>query len=291
MRSAERQFLIMALSPALAPVFLMTIYPVATAFYYSLIAYDITRPIGAFVGLKNYAAALNSPGLYQSIMATIVFVVAVLPIIVILALATGWILTRNFRGVQLVRVIFFIPWGIPYIVSGGNWKWVWDGSYGVINAILLQLGIITSYQAWLSDPNAAMFAVILGHIWYELPFAAMLIVAGIGSVPQELLEAATIDGAKAFTVFRRVILTWLRPIFQIVFIYETLNAIKVFDIVMGITKGGPFESTNMISYDVYRVTFLFTDFGAGSALSVILVAISLVLIVLYLRLIKVPKLR
>lgn len=291
-RRGDIGFAVLALAPMLAPVFFISLYPIIQAFIVSFQAYDITRPFSSkpFIGFTNYVKVLSSFGLQQSVISTLIFTGSSLVLVLGIAFGTAMLLSQRFRGVRFFQVLFLVPWGVPYIIAGAIWGWILNASFGVLNAIALQLGFIPEYQVWLVSPFWAQLFLILSYVWTESPLTILLILAGIQSMPQELYEASLIDGASAFVRFRRITFTWLRPVLQIVFIYETLSALRVFDLVFALTQGGPFDTTSLISFFTYRVAFVFGNFGQGSALSLIIVGIALVLAIMYLRLIKIPKL-
>ncbi len=292
LKRGDIRFAILALSPMLAPVFFISLYPIAQAFVVSFEAYDISKPLThtPFIGFTNYVTVFNSFDLQQSVISTLIFTGASLALVLGIAFGTAMLLSQKFRGVKFFQILFLVPWGVPYIVAGALWAWILNAQFGVLNGIFTQLGLITDYQAWLVSPTFAQLFLIIAYVWSEAPLTILLILAGIQSMPQELYEAALIDGASAWVRFRKITFTWLRPVLQIVFIYETLSALRVFDLVFALTQGGPFDTTSLISFFTYRVAFVFGEFGQGSALSVIIVGVSVVLAVAYLRLIKIPKL-
>jgi ABC-type sugar transport system permease subunit len=243
-----------------------------------------------FAGVTNYEAALLATGFQQSVEATVVFVVASFLVVVGLALGSALLLNEKFRGVKYLQVIALLPWAIPFVVAGMMWRWIHDANYGVLNFVLLSLGAISQYQAWLTQPTSAMVLLIIAYAWSEFPVSTLLILAALQSVPKELYEAAVVDGAGAFARFRRVTWVWLKPILLIVFVYETLRAINVFDSVYVITQGQPADATATLSYYIYRYLFTFYNVGQASALSIVVLVVSVVLIYAYFKFLRIGSL-
>ena len=284
-------FILLTTLPALAIITIFTLYPIGFALWSSFSFYDLTNPQKTgFAGVTNYGAALQATGFQHSVEASVVFVIASFFLVVGLALGSALLLNERFRGVKHLQVIVLLPWAIPFVVAGMMWRWIYDSNYGVLNFVLQSLGVIPHYQAWLTQSNPAMVLLIIAYAWSEFPVSTLLILAGLQSVPKELYEAAVVDGARAFARFRRVTWVWLKPILLIVFVYETLRAITVFDSVYVVTKGQPADATAIVSYYIYRYMFTYYDVGLASALSVIVLVVSAVLIYAYFRFLRIGSL-
>ena len=291
LRGRGALFIFLTTLPALAIITIFTLYPIAFALWSSFSFYDLTNPEKTgFAGITNYAGALQTTGFQHSVEASIVFVIASFFLVVGLALGSALLLNEKFRGVKYLQVIVLLPWAIPIVVAGLMWRWIYDSNYGILNFALQSLGVIPSYQAWLTQANPAMALLIVAYAWSEFPVSTLLILAGLQSVPKELYEAAVVDGARAFARFRRVTLVWLKPVLLIVFVYETLRAITVFDSIYVITKGQPADATAIISYYIYRYLFTFYDVGRASALSIIVLVVSGVLIYAYFKFLRIGSL-
>jgi multiple sugar transport system permease protein len=172
------------------------------------------------------------------------------------------------------------------VVAGLMWKWILNSDFGILSGILYGLGLIKQYIPFLADPTLAKISLVMAHIWKEGPLAAIFILAGLQLIPDELYEAARIDGGTGWRIFRMVTLPLLRPILLIVVVYETLTAILVFDLIYVLTGGGPGDSTSMISWFAYAEIFRNLNLGHGVALAIIIALITLVLILVYLRVIR-----
>jgi ABC-type sugar transport system permease subunit len=284
-------FILLTILPALAIITIFTLYPIAYALSASFSYFDFSNPNKkGFAGLANYVGVLENAAVRSSFTATTIFVVSSFLLVVGLALGSALLLNEKFRGVKYLQVIVLLPWAIPFVVAGLMWRWIYDSNYGVFNYVLHSLGIIPSFQAWFTQPVPAMAILIVSYAWSEFPISTLLILAGLQSVPKELYEAAIVDGAGAWARFKRVTWVWLKPILLIVFVFETLRALTVFDSVYVLTKGQPADATAVISYFIYRYLFTFFDVGGSSALSIVVLVVSVVLIYAYFKFLKVGSL-
>jgi ABC-type sugar transport system permease subunit len=244
-----------------------------------------------FIGGKNYVDVTQMYYFVGSLTSSVIFAVVAIPIILFASLALAMLAARKFRGSGFLQWLILVPWGIPYVVAGLDWKWLFDSNYGLINNILLNLGVIESYQPWLTMQWPAMFAIVISFIWVTLPLPTLLFLAGIQSIPQELYEASQVDGAGALARFRAITFTWLKPIFLIVVILTTLSSIQVFDPIYVITQGGPADFTAMITFYTFLEMFNFLDFGHASALAFMIFIVSIILIFAYFYALRMGRLR
>jgi multiple sugar transport system permease protein len=173
---------------------------------------------------------------------------------------------------------------MPGVVNGLMWRWIFDAKVGALNGLLTDLGIIDSYQAWLTSPVAAFFVATTAEVWNILPLAVIILLAGLSTIPTELYDAARVDRAGVVQRFRHVTLPWLLHPLLIVLILETMNAIRAFDVIYVLTGGGPGDATNVIALATVRTAFTFTDFGLGNTYAYVITLITLVVSVVYLGL-------
>ena len=291
-RLGEKYFIPISLAPALAFIFLFTLYPLLFAVYVSFQKLDLRRPnLSGFIGADNYVDVFTRPEIQSSWAQTFIFAVMAVGIVVTLSLAFAILLNQTFRGSGCMQVLVLVPWAIPYVVSGTIWKWIFDPNFGLANELLFRAGLIDTYQPFIVQQWPAMFILLLAYVWVETPLPTLLFFAALQSVPQELYEQAKIDGASAWHRFRKITFKWIRPIFFIILVYETLMDIRAFDLVFVVTAGGPADFTALISFFTYREAFVNLNFGRATALSLTLVAISMLLIYLYYRFLKVGRLR
>lgn len=283
----QTRFAWLLLAPAVITVFGVICYPLYRTVLVSL--YDVRSaldPAPAFVGLGNYAKVLTSPSVWASFGRTFYFTAASLVIEITLGLALALLLNAPLRWRWLFRTAIVVPWAIPTIVNAAMWKGIYNSEYGALNAALTQLGIIHDYVPWLSEPGRAMNLVILADAWKTTPLVAFFLLAGLTSIPTELYEAASVDGAGWWKRFRSITLPLLVPAISVVVVLRTVEAFKVFDIIYAMTRGGPANGTAVISYYTYTTAFSDQNFGIGSALAVLIVAVIGLLCLIYLRLIR-----
>ena len=264
--------------PALLPVAAFTIFPIAYAFWTSLHQVMLLFPGEDFVGLDNYANVVTGEYFATALKNSLLFTTFAAPIVVILGTAVAIFLNREFFGVGALRSIVLLPWVLPGAISAVLWVWVFHPSWGVINSILKSLSIIESSIPWLTNPDLAFVSVLVAHVWTQIPFTVVLVMAALSTLNPELTEAASIDGATRAQRFRFVVFPHIKAIVVVLLIYNALTAFTSYDIVYAMTGGGPGTATTLLSFHIWKESFSMYDFGAGSAVAVIVVAISAVLI-------------
>lgn len=283
----ERTLAATLLLPTLLIVGVTVLVPLMYAFWLSLHNVPANpRAERPFVGLENYISILQTPAFLSALRNTVYFALVSLAIQIPIGLAIALLLDQEFKGRNLVRALILIPWALPTIVNGALWEWIYNPSYGALNGLLLQLGLIKTPVLWLGTPVSAMNAVIAADTWKVLPFYAVMFLAGLQTIPKELYDASTVDGANAFNKLRFVILPFLKPFLLIVLVLRTTETFRVFDIIYMLTSGGPGGGTTVITYYAYQVTFESLRFGYGSALSFIIGGICLCLALVYIRILK-----
>jgi multiple sugar transport system permease protein len=286
-RFLEKSYPYSSVFPALFIIVLFTIYPVIYAVRISFYQYILTKPNShPFIGLKNFQDVITSYYFKNSFINTSIYTISAVAGVIIFGLIVAMLLNTKIRSVNLLKIIILLPWAIPAVVAGLMWKWILNSDFGIFNGILYSLGAIKSYIPFLADPTLAKISLIMAHIWKEGPLAAIFILAGLQLIPNELYEAAKIDGGDGLRVFRFITLPLLRPILLVVIVYETMTAILTFDLVYVLTGGGPADSTALISWFAYAEIYKSLNLGTGIALSIIIALITLVLIILYMRALK-----
>lgn len=278
-------FIILMLLPAGLIMAVVTVYPLIRSFIISLLQWDLKRPelAHAFIGLKNYQYVLSDPSFWQSAKVTLLFVIGSVSINIILAILIALMLNRDFFGRNLVRMLALLPWAIPSVVNGIMWKWILNPSYGALNGLLFQLGIIDKYIIWLGTPAGALILGILADVWKEMPFIMLLILAALQTIPKDLYEAATVDGANPFKSFWHITLPLIKPTLFVALTLRTIWALKSFDLLYTLTSGGPSGGTTVIGYYTYLKTFITLNLGRGSAVAYLMTAVVAVLVILYQR--------
>jgi multiple sugar transport system permease protein len=273
--------------PALLVIVLFTIYPVIYALRISVYQYILTKPnVHPFVGFKNFHEVITSYYFKTALINTSIYTIAAVVGVILFGIIVASLLNTKIRSANVLKIIILLPWAIPAVVAGLMWKWILNSDFGIFNGVLYSLGIIKSYIPFLANPVLAKFSLVMAHIWKEGPLATIFILAGLQLIPNELYEAAKIDGGGGLRLFRFVTLPLLRPILLVVLVYETMTAILTFDIIYVLTGGGPGDSTALISWFAYAEIYKFLNLGGGIALSIIIALITLVLIILYMRALK-----
>ncbi|NGO55297.1 carbohydrate ABC transporter permease [Allomesorhizobium camelthorni] len=267
------------LIPALLPVVLMTLYPVGYALWTSLHEVMILFPGEPFVGLENYRRVVASNYFQDALRNSLVFTALAAPSVVVIGTLIALFLQHGFFGSQVVRSVVLLPWVLPGAISAVLWVWVFHPSFGMLNGVLRSLGLIDAPIHWLTNPDTALTVVAIAHVWTQIPFAVVLMMAALSTINSETLEAASIDCPNPFKRFRYVIVPEIKSMIVVLLVYNALTAFTSYDLVYAMTGGGPGTATTLLSFQIWRESFSMYDFGAGSAVAFIVVVISAVLIV------------
>lgn len=286
-RFLNKNFPYFAILPALLVIILFTIYPIIYAIRISVYQNLLTRPgINPFVGFENFSNVITSYYFKNSLINTATYTFFTLIAVMIFGIVVGLILNTKLIMANALKIIILLPWAIPAVVAGLMWKWILNADFGILNSMLYSLNLIDSYIPFLSSPTLAKFSLIMTHIWKEGPLVAIFILSGLQLIPNELYDSAKIDGANPLKAFWFITLPLLKPILLVVLVYETMVSILTFDIVYVLTGGGPADSTSLIGWFAYAEIFRKLNLGHGIALSIIIALITLVLIIIYLRLLR-----
>jgi multiple sugar transport system permease protein len=241
-------------------------YPFGYALLLSLTAKQAGVP-GQFVGFRNFVDLFRGEIFLLTIRNSLVFTGVAVAVKTVLGLGLALLLQRAMVGRRLLRGMILLPWVVPSSLSVLGWWWLFDPLNGVINMGLTQLGLITERIPWLSDTTWAMAAVIIVNIWRGLPFFAISFLAGLVSIPEELYEAARIDGAGAVPCFLRITVPLLRPVLGVIILYSIIMTVSDFNIVYILTRGGPMHSTHLFATFAYEMGLAAGDIGKGAAIS------------------------
>jgi len=273
----ERSALLFVLPFAIV-LFAVAVFPVVYSFYISLYSLRLTRPNRVpFVWFDNYLTVLSDPQFWQAVERTVAFSVMAVVATALLGLLIALLLNEEFPGRRVLGALLLIPWAIPSVANGLMWKWIYDSNYGALNGALLQLGFINSYAVWLGDADKTLALIANAFVWKEVPLAAILLLVGMKTIPADLYAAAKVDGADALRRFFHVTLPALGPSFALVIIYETMIAIRHFDLFFLLTEGGPGDASHVVAWRIYVETFRNLSFGTGAAMSYILALATLAL--------------
>ena len=274
---ADAWFGLKMTSVAAIAMAVLLIVPSALTLIYSLHNVPANgSSFGEFVGLRNYQIILTSQVFWRSVQVTLIFTIGFVVLSTLIGFAMALLLNQQFFGRGLARALLIVPWATPWLVIGILWKWYADGSVGGLNALLVGIGVIGEYQNFLSNPNAALFITIIAAVWRQASFAGILLLAGLQTLPNELNEAAELDGANWWQRLQNVTIPWLRPVLVTVTVLNIIYAFLQFDVIFAMTQGGPGDATQVLSILIYRQLFVVTQIGLGSALAVVLGVAALV---------------
>lgn len=286
MKSSQRAALFFLL-PSFIFVGLFSIFPIVESFRLSFYRLILTLPwLGQkMVGLENYSDLLSDPVARDALGTTLIFIAVTIPLELFFGLGMALVLNQAFRGRGLLRAVVLIPWAIPTVVSSQMWRFIFNDRYGLVNFLLFGADSLR-YIAPLADPYLAMISIIAAEIWKTTPFAALIILAGLQGISDDLYEAASVDGASSWQKFRHITLPLLKPALLLALLFRTIDALRVFDLVYVMTQGGPADATNVLQFYGYKKTFAEGMVGYGSAIAVTVFVMSLVLSLAYLRAFK-----
>lgn len=238
------------------------------------------------VGLQNFAKALQSKGFLNALRVSGIFAFFVVTSEVLLGTSVALLLNEPLKGVKIVRGLLILPWAVPTIVNAMMWRLIYNPEYGALNSLLFQWGFIQKYVSWLGSADTALGAIIVADVWKNFSLVAMTVLASLQSLPEQQIEAAKIDGANSFQCFFNITLPHIIPAIEVATVMRIIEAIKVFDIIQVMTKGGPANKTRSGSIFIYQEAFTNSRIGSGSAYAIIMVALISVLIVIYLRIVN-----
>ena len=270
--------------PTLVVVLLVIGLPLVYSLDLSFHRINILTKRWVFVGLANYTQILPNPEFLAAFGRTASFTAITVAGGLAVGMAMALVLNSSFPGRNALRSLALVPWAMSPVAVGILWSWMLNGDYGTINGILFDLGLIHSPIRFLANGTAAFFLVALVHVWNQAPLTALLVLAGLQSMPDNLHRAARIDGAGAWQRFLRITLPWLRPMLLLVLILTTINSVMAFDLFWVMTRGGPGSATTVFSWMGYAYAFQFFKFGEGSAVLYVLTLTCLILAFVYLRL-------
>lgn len=271
------------IAPALIIILAMVFVPAVNAILMSFQSYDLRRPseIG-FVGLSNYSDVLQDSLFWSSLWRTIIWVVFGVGFQFVFGFALALLLNSKFKGRGIARAVSLIPWVTPGVLIGLMWRWIYDGSYGVLNDLLLKLGWIHDKIPFLAQESTAFPSTIVTIIWQGIPFFALMLLAGLQGVPGELYEAANIDGANVFQKLFKVTIPSLKNTIFVTTLLRVIWVANSVDVIFNMTGGGPAYSTQTLSVYIFNKANAL-NLGYSSAMSILLTLILLVVAVPYLK--------
>src|SRR5215475_2019480 len=275
-------------APAVLYVLLLVGLPFLLAVYYSVSAYSIYNPSWRFVGLANFAQIVRDAGFLHTLGNTFLFTFGSQALGLVLGKFGALVLLRPFPGRKIVRALIILPWAVPIALATVAWQWMFDSLYSVINWTFIALGFVTREEApnWLGSPNLALLSVTIVNAWRFFPFAIVIFLAGITAIPQDVLDAATVDGAGFWRRNYQIIVPMILPIVAVGLIFGTVFTFTDLSIVFLLTVGGPVGATSVLGFDGFQVGIGSGDVSHGAATSLFMLPVLLVVVVAMLRFIR-----
>ncbi|GGG08347.1 sugar ABC transporter permease [Paenibacillus abyssi] len=271
-------FIMPALLIYLTVIFVPSLYTL----YLSFFNWNGVAPTKQFVGFRNYADLIFRDSVFLKALANnILWTIGSLTIIMGIGLMLALLLNKKIKGRIVFRGIFYFPFVLSGVIVATIWTWMYNPMQGFVNKLLESIGLENWALAWLAEPKIALYAVFVAAIWHGVGQPLVLFLAGLQTIPQDPYEAAVIDGAKPYQMFWNISLPLLRETFVIVVAITMVSSMKVYDIVYAMTGGGPAESTHVLASWMYFQTFKFANIGIGSAISMFLIFITMIVIIPY----------
>jgi multiple sugar transport system permease protein len=282
---AENVLAVVLLAPAMLLLALIIAYPIGRLIYTSFQAHSLTSGLPSqFIGLGNFQAMLDDPVFWETAWNTVLITLITVPGALVAGLILALMANLPFAVKWSVRMSLLIPWAMPLPFVGLIFAWFFHSQYGIVNDVLSRLGLPT--VIWFNSPRWAFAAICTAIIWKTSSFVALIILAGLQTIPRSLYEAADVDGARPLRQFFEITLPLLRPSIAVALIFRTITALQTFDIPYMMTGGGPGSSTTTLAMYIHQNTVSFLDLGYGSALAVMMFVLSMGVTALYLRMLR-----
>lgn len=274
--------------PAVLILLTVLAYPIIASF---VLSFQRIRFAGQgldreFIGLANYAELLTNQAFRDALFRSVYFTLFEVISVLILAMFVALLLNHPFGRHAFFRVVLLVPWALAPVANAVLWKWIYNANYGILNYILLSLGLIENNVVWLGKPWLALNMILLADVWKAVPFIALLLLAGLQNIPNHLYRAARLDGANAWQQFVHVTLPGIKTTIVISVVLQSIWALKVFDLIYVLTKGSPADSTVLLNYLAWRETFSNLDIGYGAAIANVLFIMMFLLALGYIRILQ-----
>ena len=271
------------LLPAVFFILALVAVPFGLAIVYALSDVKVASEGGRFVGLRNFSHAIADPTFRRAVANSFLFTAASQVLVLVGATTLALFLHRPFRGRRVVRLLILLPWVAPISLGAIGWKWLLDSIYSVFNWFLTHLGIVSEAPMWLGEPGLAMASVVLVHTWRMLPFATIVLLAGLTSIPRDIPEAAQVDGAGFWRTHFEITLPMIRPIVVVAALFGTIFTFTDMTVVYILTRGGPYDTTQVLPSLAFFTGILGGDLSGGAAISLFLFPVLLAVAWLMLR--------
>ena len=273
-------------APALIYIIVFMAFPLFYNFFLSLTEANGANLISrtfTFNNFKNYSTVLNDHGFWNGLDLSLIFTIACLITQYVIGFALALFFRRPFPGNGVMRALLLVGWILPPVVTGTIFKWIFDSDYGILNYILINMGVIDEGIKWLTVGPTALLAIIIANLWVGIPFNLLLLLSGLHTIDDSLYEAAHVDGANPWQQFWKITFPLMKPVSISVLLLGVINTYKVFDLIYTMTKGGPVDATTTLPVYTYLETYKLFQFGNGAAASVLTLILPLVLSWFYVR--------
>jgi len=283
--SEGRRWAYLLIAPSLLLVLVVVIYPVLTGISFSVQELRLNRPNKTgFVGFAQYQTLFTDPVFLRTLGNSVIWVVGGVLSQLALGLLTALCLNRPLRGMRLARILILLPWILPTVVAGNMWALMLDSRLGVINDLLVKVGLIPRYYPWLADANTAFPTVLLVALWQGFPFFTLLLLAGLQGIPDDLYEAASVDGATGWQQLTKVTLPMLTPVIVAVVVLRVIGLVNSPDLIIILTGGGPGRATETLASFAFKTAYSDFNFGYSGAISVVMLVLLMLFTAVYVRL-------
>lgn len=266
---------VLFVAPSVLSVLLMMVYPILQTFQFSFSKLTLPFFDAVFVGFDNFKKIFSDRDLGLIAKNTVIWTIGCLVMRMALGFGSALVFESKLKGMKILRTCALVPWVIPSIVAGNTWRWIFNADTGLLNAVLKMINPALCHN-WLGDAKTAMGSVMVAYTWCGFPFVMLMLVAAMQGIPEDYKEAAKIDGANSWQVFRYITLPQLKNILMILSVLEFINGINSFDLLYLLTGGGPGISSETIGLTIYRYAFKNLDFAGASTLSMVVIGIVLI---------------
>ncbi|PKL14709.1 MAG: ABC transporter permease [Spirochaetae bacterium HGW-Spirochaetae-8] len=283
---SKTQTAVLFASPAIIFTFVLLLYPIITVFRNSM--YDMRLYVqqpSKYIGFENFSHIFTKdPYFWTAFKNTLVFTGIAVPLELFVGFLLALLLNLKIRSRGIYRTLLLLPWVTPPVVAALMWAWLLNYNSGLVNYLLTNIGILSSPRLWLGEAQTALLSVIFIDLWRETPFFILVLLAGMQTVPIELYEAVKIDGGNFLAQIRYVMLPLIKHSILISLLIRTMSAFKIFDLIYVLTHGGPAGATEVLATYTYKTTFEYMKIGLGSAMSIFILLIVIILSIIYIRL-------
>ncbi|MFD1599632.1 carbohydrate ABC transporter permease [Halobellus rarus] len=302
LRFTEEELAVILLTPVVSFLLAVSFYPIFDTVIGSLhTGYVLEMDPREFVGLENYRSIygsgplleqfLSGDGFWNALRVSLIYTFVSVPVELVLGLGLALLLNREFRGKYFAQAAILFPWAIPTVINARIWAWMFNGQYGVINDLLIRIGLLQQPFPFLARPDTALYSMLFITIWKTSSFMALILLAGLQSIPDHLYEAARMDGASRVRQFWDITLPLLKPTLLVALIFRTLPAFQAFGLPFGLTGGGPASATTTLVLFDHQTTFNRLNFGEGAATATIITLIALAIAMVYVGTLYEPEVR